>query len=303
VSLFAVSCHQVGKSYATTETSRQGNIKIAVDDAYQLLGDSEISTFESLFVNSNIQPVYATEDSILKLFLADSVRLMVTSRKLTQNEEAYLKEKLINPRTTQVAWDAIAFIVNKSNPDSGYRYNMLRDIFLGKVSEWKQVNPVSRLGKLKIVFDNQGSGNVRMVMKKFGVTGSLPEYCYSANTNNNVIDYVESHPEAIGIISVNWISDSDDSITHAFLKRVKVVGISPSFDPEGTDYVKPHPAYIADKSYPFIREVYTINRETFSGLGSGFIQFVASDQGQRIILKMGMVPATMPVRLIQIRKE
>jgi phosphate transport system substrate-binding protein len=303
VSLFAVSCHQVGKSYATTETSRQGNIKIAVDDAYQLLGDSEISTFESLFVNSNIQPVYATEDSILKLFLADSVRLMVTSRKLTQNEEAYLKEKLINPRTTQVAWDAIAFIVNKSNPDSGYRYNMLRDIFLGKVSEWKQVNPVSRLGKLKIVFDNQGSSNVRMVMKKFGVTGSLPEYCYSANTNNNVIDYVESHPEAIGIISVNWISDSDDSITHAFLKRVKVVGISPSFDPEGTDYVKPHPAYIADKSYPFIREVYTINRETFSGLGSGFIQFVASDQGQRIILKMGMVPATMPVRLIQIRKE
>ena len=54
----------------------------------------------------------------LRLFLADSVRLMITSRKLTQNEEAYLKEKLIIPRTTQIAWDALAFIVNKSNPDS-----------------------------------------------------------------------------------------------------------------------------------------------------------------------------------------
>jgi phosphate transport system substrate-binding protein len=303
VSLFAVNCHQVGKSYATTETSRQGDIKIAVDDAYQIMGDSQIATFESLFIHAKIHPLYATEDSVLKLFLADSVRLMVTSRKLTQNEEAYLKEKLIVPRTTQVAWDAIAFIVNKSNPDSGYRYNLLRDMFLGKVSDWKQVNPKSRLGKLKIVFDNPGSSNVRMVIRKFGITGSLPEYCYSANSNNKVIDYVESHPEAIGIISVNWISDSDDSITHAFLNRVKVVGISPSFEPEGTDYVKPHPAFIADKSYPFIREVYTINRETFSGLGSGFIQFVASDQGQRIILKMGMVPATMPVRLIQIKKE
>jgi phosphate transport system substrate-binding protein len=229
--------------------------------------------------------------------------LMITSRKLTQNEEDYLKEKLIIPRTTQVAWDALAFIVNKSNPDSGFKYNQIKNVFLGKTNSWKDLNSKSKLGKLKIVFDSQGSSNVRFVMKKFGITGSLPEYCYSANTNNQVIDFVESHPEAIGIISVNWISDRDDSITHAFLKRVKVLGVSPDFDPEGNDYVKPHPAYIADKSYPFIREVYTISRETFVGLGRGFIQFVANDQGQRIVLKMGMVPATMPIRLIQVSNE
>jgi len=292
-----------GKSPALTETTTRGDIKIGVDDAYQLLADSEIATFQSHYKNSRINPIYATEDSVLKLFLADSVRLMITSRKLTQNEEAYLKENLIIPRTTQVAWDALAFIVNRSNPDSGFKYNQLKDIFLGKVTSWKELDSKSKLGKLNIVFDNQGSSNVRFVMKKFEITGSLPEYCYSANTNSQVIDYVEAHPEAIGIISVNWISDSDDSITHAFLKRVKVMGVSPEFDPEGNDFIKPHPAYIADKSYPFIREVYTISRETFSGLGRGFIQFVANDQGQRIVLKMGMVPATMPVRLIQVRKE
>jgi phosphate transport system substrate-binding protein len=52
-----------------------------------------------------------------------------------------------------------------------------------------------------------------------------------------------------------------------------------------------------------VREVYTINRETFTGLGSGFIAFVAGEKGQRIILRAGMVPATMPVRLIQVKKE
>jgi len=118
-----------------------------------------------------------------------------------------------------------------------------------------------------------------------------------------VITYVENHPEAIGLISVNWISDRDDSITHAFLKRVKVAAISSEVFSEGDDFYTPHPAYIADKSYPFIREVYAISRETFTGLGRGFIQFVAGDQGQRIILKMGMLPATMPVRLVQIEKE
>ncbi len=302
ISIFAAGCNR-GKSHVTNETTTRGDIKIGVDDAYQLLADTEIATFQSLYKYARINPIYATEDSVLKLFLADSIRLMVTSRKLTQNEEAYLKENLIIPRTTQVAWDALAFIGNRSNPDSGFSYNKLKDIFLGKITTWKQLNSHSKLGNLKIVFDNQGSSNVRFVMKKFVLNGTLPEYCYSANTNNQVIDYVESHPEAIGIISVNWISDSDDSITHAFLKRVKVMGVSAEFDPDGDDYIKPHPAFIADKSYPFIREVYTISRETFSGLGRGFIQFVANDQGQRIVLKMGMVPATMPVRLIHISKE
>jgi phosphate transport system substrate-binding protein len=302
LSIAAVGC-QRGKSHVTTETTTSGNIKIGVDDAYKLLADTEIATFQSIYKYSTINPIYATEDSILKLFMADSIRLMITSRKLTQNEEAYLKENLIIARTTQVAWDALAFIVNKSNPDSGFKYNQIKDIFLGKVASWKELNSKSKLGKLKVVFDNQGSSNVRFVMRKFGINGSLPEYCYSANTNSQVIDFVEAHPEAIGIISVNWISDSDDSITHAFLKRVKVLGVSAEFDPEGDDYLKPHPAYIADKTYPFIREVYTISRETFVGLGRGFIQFVANDQGQRIVLKMGMVPATMPIRLIEISKE
>jgi phosphate transport system substrate-binding protein len=82
-----------------------------------------------------------------------------------------------------------------------------------------------------------------------------------------------------------------------------VVSITSEFNSDGNDFYSPHPAYIANNSYPFIREVYMINRETFSGVGSGFTSFVAGDSGQRIILKMGMVPATMPVRLVEITKK
>ena len=300
--LLAASCKSYSDKQLNKETATRGNIKIAVDEAYQLLADSEINTFESLYKYAHITPLNASEDSVLKLFMADSVRLMITSRKLTPNEEAYLKEKLVVPRTTQIAWDGIAFIVNKANPDSFLQYNMLKEIFTGTKKSWKQVNPRSGLKEIRVVFDNQGSGNVRYLMNKFGIT-ALPEYCYAATSNPAVVDYVESHPDALGIISVNWISDRDDSITHAFLGRIKVLGITSEFYSEGNDYYTPHPAYIADKSYPFIREVYAITRETFTGLGRGFIQFVAGDQGQRIILKSGMVPATMPVRIVQIKKE
>ena len=118
-----------------------------------------------------------------------------------------------------------------------------------------------------------------------------------------MINFVEKHPEAVGIIGVNWISDPRDSISHSFLSKIKVVSITPEFNSEGTDFFSPHPAYIANKQYPFIRAVYTISRETFTGLGSGFTSFVAGDAGQRIILKMGLVPAYMPVRLVEIKKN
>jgi phosphate transport system substrate-binding protein len=300
--VWAVSCKSYNEKQLSKETSTRGDIKIAVDESYKLLADSQIATFTSLYRYAHVTSINTSEDSVLSLFLADSVRLMITSRKLSANEEAYLKDKLVNPRTTQIAWDGIAFLVNKANPDSFIRYTDLKEILGNSTDSWKKINPSSKLGGIKVVFDNQGSGNVRYIMQKFNIS-TLPPYCYAAYSNPSVIDYVEKNPGALGIISVNWISDPDDSITHAFLKRVKVLGITSEFYSEGDEYYTPHPAYIADKSYPFIREIYAISRETFTGLGSGFIQFVAGDQGQRIVLKSGMVPATMPVRLIHIKSQ
>jgi phosphate transport system substrate-binding protein len=287
---------------STDETPTSGNIKIGVDESFQLLLDTEIYTFEALYKYGHIKPFYKPENDILSYFMNDSVRLIVTTRKLTKDEESYLNNNYrIFPRTTKIAYDAIAFIVNKNNPDTLIRYNTIKKIFSGEVDNWKKINPKSRYYELKVVFDNNQSGNVRYFKEKFDIKKEFPSYCYSANNNEGVINYVENHANTLGIISVNWISDKHDSLTRKFLKRVNVVAISSEFDSEGEDFYRPYQGYIADKSYPFIREVYIISRETFSGLGSGFTAFVAGDQGQRIILKSGLVPATMPIRLIQLK--
>lgn len=304
ISLFGLialffSCKMTPKKF-TDETPTRGSIKIAVDESYQLLTDAELFTFQSLYKDAKVAPVYLSGDSILKLFLDDSVRVIITSSKLTDNEVAYLRGKSIIARTTKIAYDALAFIVNKSNTDQLIRYNTLKDIFTGKTTKWEQINPQSKLNDIKIVFDNPGSNNVKTIMNKFGI-GSLPDNCFSASKNSEVISYVENHPEAIGIISVNWISDPRDSISHSFLSKIKVVSVTSEFNSEGNDFYSPHPAYIANQNYPFTREVYTINRESFAGLGTGFTSFVAGDAGQRIILKMGMLPATMPVRLVEVK--
>ncbi|NTW34497.1 MAG: phosphate ABC transporter substrate-binding protein, PhoT family, partial [Bacteroidetes bacterium] len=147
------------------------------------------------------------------------------------------------------------------------------------------------------------SCNTRFIREKFELKKDFPDNCFAVKSNSQVISFVEQNKNAIGIISVNWISDKNDSISHEFLKKIKVVSIGDEANTDGTgSFYKPYQGNIADGSYPLIRNVYIINRETFSGLGSGFAAFVAGEKGQRILLKSGLVPATMPIRLVQIKK-
>lgn len=286
-----------------TETPTSGNTKIAVDEAYQLLFDTEIYTFEALYESAKITPLYKPEGDAFDLFLKDSVRVIVSSRKLTDAEDKYLRSNHFIPKTTKIAYDALVFIVNKDNQDSLLLYKQIKDIFSGKINKWSQINSKSNLGDLKMVFDNNKSSNTRFVREKFELKGNFPSTCFAVKSNSDVINYVENNKNAIGIISVNWISDKNDSISHGFLHRIKVVSVGDEGNTDGTgNYYKPYQGYIAEGTYPLTREVYMINRETFAGLGSGFISFVAGEKGQRIILKSGIIPATMPIRLVQIKK-
>lgn len=299
IALLSTSCQNPMGVQPLNETPTRGKIKISIDESFQLLYDTQLYTFESLYVNAEITAAYKPEAEVLADFLNDSVRTVVLTRDLTKAEKDMLLSQKFVARTTKVAHDALALIVNKSNPDSLLLDIQFADILRGKTTSWKQLNAKSGDIPINVVFDNNKSGNVRYFRERFSLTGNFPKNCFAVNSNAEVIKYVKENKSALGIISVNWISDTQDSISEKFLQDVRVVEV-------GTDpmnYCKPYQGYIADGTYPFCRDVYMIGRETFSGLGTGFASFVAGDQGQRIVLKSGLVPATMPIRLIEIKKD
>jgi phosphate transport system substrate-binding protein len=230
----------------------------------------------------------------------DSVKVIVTSKKLTDYQIQYLRDTLVIARTTTFAYDALALVTNKENKDTLLKYNTIKDIFQGKATKWKDINPKSKLGDINVIFDNTKSGNIRYFKQHFEVTDTLGKNFFAVKSNPDVIDYVSRNPDALGIVSVNWISDKDDSLSMSFIRKVNVVAVSQPFINDGS-YYRPYQGSIYDKSYPFVREIYLISRETFSGLGSGFINWACAEQGQRIVLKSGLVPATMPIRLVQIK--
>ena len=262
----------------------------------------ELDTFHSIYQYAKVHVKYLPEGEAFKELISnDSIRVIITSRKMNPSEEEYFRGRKIIPRVTKVAIDAVALVINNENSDSLIKYEQLKDIVSGNYKSWKQLNPASALDSLVIVFDKSGSANARYLQEKFNLDKtSIPKNWFATNSNADVAEYVSKNKNAIGVISVNWISDRDDPMTDQFLSKIRVVELSPPDTSQfSAEFFKPYQAYIALQQYPLIRDVYMISREGRNGLGTGFAAFVAGDQGQRIIRLMGMLPATMPVRLIQ----
>jgi len=292
---FVVSCNQ-SKPLKGTPTS--GDIKISVDESYKPLIEAEISTFSFLYQNAKITPEYKPYGDVISDFMNDSVQVVVANCKITPEQEAYLRLGNYIVETTTFAYDAIALIINKENYDSLLTYSNIENIFKGGVTRWTDINHKSKLGKISVIFDNSKSGNVKYFKEKFGITENLPENFFAVNSNPEVIDYVSRNNNSLGVISVNWISNQKDSLSMSFINMIRVVAVT-NPDLDQSIYYMPYQGSIYQKTYPFHREVYLLSREIFTGLGSGFIAFVSGEKGQRIVLKSGLVPATMPIRLQQ----
>jgi phosphate transport system substrate-binding protein len=297
--LILVSCTG-GPKTGLNETPTRGNIKIVADESFQPLIDTEVFTFTHLYENAKIKPIYKPEFDVVNYFMTDSAKVIVTSKKLTDDQVKYLRDTLVIARTTTFAYDALALVTNKENKDTLITYSSIKDIFTGNTRKWKEVDEKSKLGDIRVIFDHTKSGNIRYFKELFEIKDTLPENFFAVNSNAEVINFVSRNPDAIGVVSVNWISDKDDSLSMSFIKKVNVVAVSQQFVNDGS-YYRPYQGSIYDKSYPFVREIYLISRETFAGLGSGFINWACAEQGQRIVLKSGLVPATMPIRLVQIK--
>jgi phosphate transport system substrate-binding protein len=65
-------------------------------------------------------------------------------------------------------------------------------------------------------------------------------------------------------------------------------------------YYSPAQAYVHLNYYPVTKPIYIYTREVVRHVGIGFISFVNSGPGQKIFLNNGLVPVTMPVRIVEL---
>jgi len=298
--LFAACGEKTDKTGKVLDTPTTGELTIMVDEGYQPIIASCIEVFNVSYHRAKLSAIYTSEGDAVNNIIKDSTQVIVVTRTFTENELKFFKQRGFEPKVTPIAYDAVAFIVHPSNNDSVFAIEHMRDILQGKTQKWSQFNPKSKLGDILLVFDNPLSGTVRYAKDSIAEGAALPANASALNTNEEVINYVAQTPGAIGVIGANWISDTDDKGVQKFLSQVRLVDIAKAPGAEGFG---PLQAYLSTGDYPFKRTVYIINAQARPGLGQGFAAYLAGPDGQRIVLKDGLLPAQAPTRLIQVSKE
>jgi len=302
--LLLAGCNQNRSNGPDDDTPTSGRVRVSVDETFAPILKSQVDTFQKLYTSAHIEAAYKAEDYVTEDLMSDKARTVVLARQLTEAERAKLESQRLIPHTTKIATDGLAIVVHPSNPDSLLTVAQLKAIFTGQSQSWNQIGAKNPLGQINVVFDANRSSTTRYVQDSITRGAALTKRVFAAKSNPALLDYVATHPNAIGIVGANWISDRDDAAVQRFLKRVRVAGISKSNNPASADdYLQPYQAYLALKTYPLRRDVYIISREGRAGLGTGFASFVAGTKGQLIVLKSGLMPAIGQTRIVTTTKQ
>jgi phosphate transport system substrate-binding protein len=287
-----IACKHKDKKEPVAETATTGTIKLLVDESLSSVLADQIEVFRLDYPDTKFEVIKGNENKIMPTFLNDSARVAVLSRMLTPEETKAYTNRSIRVSTSRFAIDGIALFTGNTNPDSTITVEEVIAILKGN-------NPAGK----KLVFDNAYSSTVRY-FKDLAQISKLPESgVYTLQNNNDVIKYVAAHPDYIGVAGVNWLLKGDRDMDD-FIPQVKPMGVKNVKGKPGDDrFYKPEQTNLINGKYPFLRNIYILNAEGRTGLGTGFATWLLSQRGQLIVLKSGLGPHKLTSRDFNLKSD
>ena len=276
------------------------------DESFFPILDEELEVYHALHAQGELEAIYTDQEDAIRRLMNNEVWLAFTTRQLSQREMDGLKSKSFMPRIIPIAYDGLAIIVNNANPDTCITVKDFARILSGEVSNWKDIYPNSKLGEIDVVFDNPKSSTVTWCVDS--ILGGKPIDSHNIGAvkkSAEVIDWVEKHENALGIIGSNWLNDKHDTTNVTFKKNITVMKVSRLDSATVRNSWRPYQYYIYNGNYPLIRTIYAILNEPRNGVPSGFAHFCRLPKGQLIFLRAGLLPiqADMNVREVNVTKE
>lgn len=272
-----------GNASVSDDTLKSGNIEISVDESFRPVIDEQLKVFSSLNPEAHIKIHYKPEAECLKDLLFDSIRMVIVTRGLTEDETKFFKDTIgFPPIFGKMASDAIAVVVNNKAKDSLFSVADIRGMLNGTSGY-----------KYQLVMDgNRATSTVRFMLDSVLRGQPLGSDIRAASTSEEVVNYISKNKDAIGFVGVEWIGNNEDSSQLSFLKSVRIAGIQC----RGCDdnvFVKPYQANIVTRRYPLVRGLYYIVKENYAGLGKGFAHFLINQKGQLIFKRAYLAPSRM----------
>ncbi len=280
-----LACNSAEKN-KNEDTPIKGNISLDVDDSFSMLIEAEKTAFQNQNHFAKIEVFNKPENEAVADLLNDKVRGIIVTRDLTEKEKEVFTREKISYRSYRFAADGIALITHKSNTDTLWTLEDLKESLIGTSNK-----------NIELVVDKNNSSNLKFIVDQLQIDATTGLKVREVGSNVKVIDYVKGHANSVGIIGSNWVSDGDNPTSLNFIRSVHVISLAKSKGLSKNEYYQPFGYNLALKKYPLRREAKIIIKEAHLGLGTGFVNYVCGDMGQLIVLKSGLIPLTRPVTI------
>ena len=281
------------------ETATRGYLKVSSAEVAFPYIESSAVKFGQVY-NEAFVDVGRTTSREALVDLADGrSRLAVLSRGPNESEVEALSSGEPDFITRTVAHDALAVIVHGDNPVEDLTVGQLKDIFTGKITNWREVGGEDRAIRPLVRDRNSGTYEVFQDMVLDGA--EYGESVYPCSTMAALAGIAGAYPAAIGITGLLITTDVQ---TMAYYKTIRIA------EDEGGPYLLPtqhkllyEPNNERKKLYPLRRPLVLcyFKRPLEVNLVSGFVTFLTAVKGQQIAIDEGIVPATMPVRTVKLQ--
>ena len=198
-----------------------------------------------------------------------TAQIGMSSRRAKVTELSAASAKGVNMKPTIVAYDGIGVIVNQGNPVATLTKRQVEQIFAGDITDWSQVGGPA--GPISVYTRNTSSGTYsdfkELAMKKRDYAGSSQKMA----GNEQIASEVAKNANGIGYVGLAYLTDPG----------IKTVGI---------DGAKPNEESVLAKIYPYARPTFYYTNGEPEGEAAKFLEFTLSDEGQKIVRKVGFVP-------------
>lgn len=282
--LLVAACQAKAPDPKRDDIPTKGDILIAADKDLERIIESERYVFESVYGEATVRVRYLSEAGLREAMKNDSVRVVFTSCLPGADEMEFFRSRNLYPDDVPILTDAIAVVKGPHAKGDSLSLDDLRKALTGG-TPGRVLFEDARGGVVRTVVDSLLEGQAE-ALKNVSAVGNL----------DTLLGRLARDPEAIGLISFARISDLDDPACKALRDQMTLCRLSR----DGKAFALPNQNTIAGKEYPLRRKLYAVLKEGKTGLGTGFVSFVAGHKGQRIILKTGLAPQTIPGRDVEL---
>ncbi|MGQ9627515.1 MAG: undecaprenyl-diphosphatase UppP [Anaerolineae bacterium] len=167
-------------------------------------------------------------------------------------------------KAAEIALDGLAIIVHSTNPLEDLTLDQAKDIFAGRIVDWRELS--GRTGDILVVSREEGSGSraafEALMMKGQEVTSTA----VVMPGEREVAEYVAAHPNAIGYASACHLTPE--------VKALRLDGVAPT------------PEAIREGEYPLTRPLLLLTVERPPTQIQSFLDFILSPEGRAIVKRV-----------------